>query len=309
MNAFTGVTSARTRTAPPTHQEWLPLPYMSRAVDFLCSHYVAGLPLKPGGRKTSITLAAFCRLQEARKTQTMLVVAPLRVCRQVWRQEAKKWSQFRHLKFALLHGGKKKEALSSGADVYLINPEGIAWLAKQYMGRRLPFDVVAIDELTKFQNAQAERHKALRPRLSGVPYRWGLTGSLFAKGYMGIFGQQLILDDGAALGRYITHFRDMYFQVAFNGFDYDLLPGAEKRITEKMAPYWFYVQESDYAQLPNIVDVFHVAEMDSKQRKLYETMKRDMILRLPEGEVTASNSGAAYSKLAQLANGALYLDA
>lgn len=309
MNAFVGnISGHETRLAPAAHREWVPLPYMRRAVDFLKSHYVAGLPLRPGGRKTSITLCAFTELQQEGKARTMLVIAPLRVCRQVWRQEAAQWTQFRHLKFALLHGPKKLQALRSGADIYLINPEGVAWLCSQYMGRRLPFDVVAIDELTKFQNAQAERHKALRPRLKGVPYRWGLTGSLFAKGYMGIFGQQLILDDGAALGRYITHFRDKYFQVAFNGFDYDLLPGAEKRIIEKMAPYWFYVDESDYAQLPEIVDVPRIAEMSAKERAAYEKMKRDMILQLPEGEVTAANAGACYSKLAQMANGAVYLD-
>src|SRR5690606_35467458 len=277
-----------------------------RAVDFLKSHYVAGLPLRPGGRKTSITLCAFTELQQEGEARTMLVIAPLRVCRQVWRQEAAQWTQFRHLKFALLHGPKKLQALRSGADIYLINPEGVAWLCSQYMGRRLPFDVVAIDELTKFQNAQAERHKALRPRLKGVPYRWGLTGSLFAKGYMGIFGQQLILDDGAALGRYITHFRDKYFQVAFNGFDYDLLPGAEKRIIEKMAPYWFYVDESDYAQLPEIVDVPRIAELSAKERAAYEKMKRDMILQLPEGQVPGATAGASYSAHGEEASGAVY---
>ena len=308
MNAFTGTTSAATRLAPSTHKPWIPLPYMQDAVTFLCGHYAAGLSIKPGGRKTSITLAAFQTLRWAAKAQTMLVVAPLRVCRQTWRQEAKKWTEFRELKFALLHGSKKAEALRSGADVYLINYEGLAWLANQYMGRPLPFDIVCFDELTKMQNAQAERHKAIRPRLKGVSYRWGLTGSLFAKGHMSIFGQQLILDDGAALGRFITHYRDKYFQVSFNGFDYDLLPGAEKRITEAMAPYWFQPDESEYSQLPPIVDVPRRAQMAPAERKLYDQMKNQMVALLPEGEVTAANAGACYSKLAQMANGAVYLE-
>jgi len=176
------------------------------------------------------------------------------------------------------------------------------------MGRPLPFDVIVFDELTKMQNAQAERHKAIRPRLSGVGYRWGLTGSLFAKGHMSIFGQQLILDDGAALGRYITHYRDTYFSVGFNGFDYDLIPGAEKRIIEKLAPYWFYMDPADYAQLPPLVDVPHIAEMDKQQRSLYERMKRDALISIGDQTITAANAGAVYSKLAQLANGAVYRD-
>lgn len=291
-----------------TSEPWVPLPYMQRAVDFLATHYSAGLPLKPGGRKTSITLAAFQRLRQEGKARTMLVVAPLRVARQVWRQEAAKWDQFRDLEFALVAGDVKSrtKALKSGADVYLINYENLVWLAKQYVGRPLPFDVVVFDELTKMKNSQAERHKAIRPRIAAVRYRWGLTGSLFSKGHLGIFGQQLILDDGAALGRYMTHFRDTYFTPSFNGFDYDLLPGAEGRITDKLAPYWFYMDEADYAQLPPIIDVPHIADMESQARALYNHMQREMIAQLPGGVVTAANAGACYSKLSQMANGTVY---
>lgn len=301
-----------TRLVAPKHEQWIPLPYMERAAEFLAHHYRAGLPLKPGGRKTSITLAAFEKLRQRPGTEvrTMLVVAPLRVARQVWRQEAAKWTQFRHLNFALVTGSAKErlKALKSGADVYLINYENLVWLAKQYMGRSLPFDIVVFDELTKMQNARAERHKAIRPRLSGVKYIWGLTGSLFAKGHMSIFGQQLILDDGAALGRFITHYRDTYFSVGFNGFDYDLIPGAEKRIIEKLAPYWFYMDEKDYAQLPPLVDVPRIAEMEPQQVALYKRMQRDALIQLGVQTITASNAGAVYSKLAQLANGAVYRD-
>jgi hypothetical protein len=301
--------TTRTRQLPGS-AVWTPLPYMRRAVDFLKTHYSGGLPLKPGGRKTSITLKAFSELRDEGKAKTMLVIAPLRVCRQVWRQEGTKWADFNHLTFALVHGGakKRKEALASGADVYLVNPEGVEWLCSLYMGRRLPFDIVAIDELTKFQNAQANRHKALKPRLANVPYRWGLTGSLFAKGHMGIFGQQLILDDGAALGRFITHYRDQFFQVAYNGFDYELLPGAERRIVERLAPYWMHVDASDYAQLPAVLDVPRRAQMDKEQAKIYRGMRDDMVAKLPEGVITASNAGACYAKLAQMANGAVYID-
>ena len=298
--------TTQTRRAPSSHQLWKPLAYMDRAVQFLQSHYVAGLPLKPGGRKTSITLAAFQSLKASRAAETMLVIAPLRVCRQTWRQEAAKWTQFKDLKFALLHGPKKDDALRDGADIYLINPEGIAWLCQKFFGRSLPFDIVCIDELTKFQNASADRSKALQPRLSGVRYRWGLTGSLFAKGHMSIFGQQKILDDGAALGRFITHYRDKYFQCGFDGFTYDLLPGAERRITERLAPYWFYMDARDYSELPPLVDVPRIAEMDKPQRKIYDQMRTKMLADLPDGRVTAANAGACYSKLAQMANGAIY---
>lgn len=297
----------QTRRVPPSYKPWTPLPYQLRGVDFLVNHPVGGLPLRPGGRKTSITLAAFQELRRQGRAQTMLVIAPLRVCRQVWRQEAAKWEEFRDLRFSLLHGPKKDDRLEDDADVWLINPEGVEWLAHKYFGRPLPFDVVTIDELTKFKNAQAERSKALLPRLAKVPFRWGLTGSLAPNGYMDLFGQMLILDGGVCLGRYITHYRDMYFSVGWDGFSYDLRPGAERQIIQRLAPYWFDMRDEDYAQLPPLVPVPHELEMEAPHRKIYDRMKRDMIANLPEGIVTAANSAACYSKLSQMANGAVYV--
>ena len=238
----------------------------------------------------------------------MLVIAPLRVARSVWRQEGAKWEQFRHLKFVLLHGDKKNQSLKEVADVYLINPEGVPWLCQHFPGRSLPFDVVTIDELTRFKNSQAHRCKLLRPRLRGVAYRWGLTGSLAPNGYMDLFGQMLMLDDGAALGRFITHYRDQYFHLDYDGFNYDLMPGAERRIIDRIAPYWFQVREEEYAQLPPLVEDIRFIDLEPGVRKTYERMKADMLAELPEGVVTAANAAATYSKLSQMANGAVYVN-
>lgn len=237
----------------------------------------------------------------------MLVIAPLRVCRQTWRQEAAKWEDFKDLKFSLLHGDKKEERLKDDADIWLINPEGVPWLADRYFGRSLPWDIVCIDELTKFKNSQSDRSKKLRPRLRGVKYRWGLTGSLAPNGYMDLFGQMLMLDDGAALGKYITHYRDQYFTVGYDGFTYDLMPGGADRIVKRIQPYWFKMSESDYAQLPPLVDDPREIELPPAQRKLYDKMKKDMLATLPEGVITAANAAACYSKLSQMANGAVYV--
>lgn len=295
-----------TRLAKPSHVPWMPHEYQRKAVQFLIERGAAALFLDPGLGKTSIVLDAFRRLKASGVAKRALVIAPLRVCQTVWRQEGQKWTDFRELRFSLLHGAKKAERLRDDADVWLINPEGVAWLCEQYRGRTLPFDTVVVDELTKFKNHAAERHKALRPRLRGVARRWGLTGTPAPNGMMDLFGQFLLLDDGAALEKYITHFRDKYFQVDYNGFDYVLLPGAERRIEARIAPYVLRMGAEDYLELPPIVDDVHELELDAKSRATYAKMKRDMLAELPEGVVTGANAAAAYSKLKQMANGAVY---
>jgi hypothetical protein len=299
--------SAPARRVAPSHRPWEPWGYQTRGVAHLMGHSAAALFLDPGLGKTAITLAAFLALKERGHAERMLVVAPLRVCQLVWRQEGAKWSQFRELTFSLLHGPKKAERLRDDVDVHLINPEGIPWLIQQHFGRLLPWDTYTLDELTKFKNHRALRSKKLRKALKSAERRWGLTGSPAPNGYMDLFGQMLMLDDGAALGQHITHFRDTYFITGFNGYTWELKRGAAERIEERIAPYVLRMAAADYLDLPPVRDNVIQVELPPDVLRQYHQMELDMVLALPEGVVTGANAGAVYSKLAQMANGAVYL--
>jgi hypothetical protein len=307
VNAFAGTSVATARHVAPSHRPWEPWGYQTRGVAHLMGHAAAALFLDPGLGKTAITLAAFLVLKERGHAERMLVVAPLRVCQLVWRQEGAKWSQFRELTFSLLHGPKKAERLKDDVDVHLINPEGIPWLIQQHFGRSLPWDTVTLDELTKFKNHRALRSKKLRKALRDVQRRWGLTGSPAPNGYMDLFGQMLMLDDGAALGRFITGYRDAFFIPSFNGHTWELRRGAAERIEERIAPYVLRMAAADYLDLPPVRDNVIQVELPPDVLRQYRQMERDMVLALPEGVVTGANAGAVYSKLAQMANGAVYL--
>lgn len=293
--------------APATHTEWVPHAYQVRAVDHLTSRWCAALFLDPGLGKTSITLEAFRQLKEQGMAKKMLVVAPLRVCQLVWRQEGEQWTQFRGLTFSLLHGPKKDARFAEDTDIHIINPEGIPWLVKKLTGKRMPYDTVVLDELTKFKNASAKRHKLLRPLMGQVKRRWGLTGTPIPNGYMDLFGQILILDDGRALGKYITHYRDRFFNPGYNGFDYLLRRGADKEIEDKISPYVLRMSAEDYLTLPQLVQDVRKIVLPPKERKLYEELKREMLVELDGEILTAAQAGARHSKLKQLANGAVYM--
>jgi hypothetical protein len=299
----------------------VPHVYQQKGSDHLVDNPIAALFFDPGLGKTSITLDAFRRLKEQGLAKRMLVVAPLRVCQLVWRQEAQEWSQFRHLTFSLVHGTPKKkaEALEADADIYLINPEGIPWLVKQLsdprgrlfgMRRTFPFDTVCIDELTKFKNAQSKRHKLFREWAWKAARIWGLTGTPIPNGYMDLFGQIMLLDQGRALGKYISHYRDRYFSVGYTGFDYTLRRGAEAEIEERIKPYVLRMSAADWLELPELTDDVREIELSPAQLKKYRELKKEMVVELEESgeKITAENSGGIHSKLKQMANGAVYVD-
>lgn len=300
--------SLRTRRVRPSHKKWKPHGYQKRAREFLLHWGARALFLDPGLGKTSIVLSAFKFLKKLGYAEKMLVIAPLRVCQLVWRQEGQKWTQFRDLKITLLHGANKGKLLKQKSDIYLINPEGVSWLMQQYYGRKsLPFDIVCIDELTKFKNTQAKRFKALKGKRKATSFWWGLTGSPAPNGYIDLFGQILILDDGRTFGKYITYFRDQYFKQDWTGHKYALRDGADKDIEDRLGRVALRMASEDYLTLPQqLTNVIEVS-LSKQSWDLYRKLEDEMIASLPEGVVTAANSAALYAKLSQLANGAIYL--
>tara|TARA_R110000772_G_C13310278_1_gene440211 strand:+ start:1866 stop:3707 length:1842 start_codon:yes stop_codon:yes gene_type:complete len=275
-------------------------------VQHLKDRGVATLFLDPGLGKTSITLSAFSQLQDEGVARKMLVIAPLRVCQLVWEQEAARWTQFTHLKFTMLHGPKKLLRLQhEESDVYLINPEGCAWLAAQLKGKPNPFDTVTIDEITKFKNGQAVRSKALGPMISNAARKWGLTGTPIPNGYLDLWGQFKVLDGGGALGQWFSHYRNKYFEKDYSGFSYTLRRGSTNLIEKAIAPYVLRLSD-DELDLPPLVDVPHIIRMPAKARQVYNRMKKDLVAELPGGKVEAGNVAAVYSKLKQMGNGAVY---
>lgn len=96
-------------------------------------------------------------------TKPVLLVAPIKVCETVWRQEAAAWSHTRHLTFSLVRGDEKARAfaLARPANVYLINPEGLQWLFKYLRGNWGLFDVLLIDESSMFKDNRSKRFRVL----------------------------------------------------------------------------------------------------------------------------------------------------
>jgi len=278
-----------------------------------------GLFLSPGLGKTSIALQAISELIAAEKIHKVLVVSPLRPATMTWPDELRKWSQFSHLKFEVLHGPKKLDAWSRDADIYIINPEGLAWLLslkllpgfhprpdpKQLLRRGI--DCLVIDELTKFKRPNTSRFKLLKPLLPFFKRRYGLTGSPTANGLMDLFGEMYILDLGSSLGRYITWYRKKYFVQSWNGFGWDLQPGAANKIYKAIDPLVLQLSADDYLQLPPVIDDVRLVSLPRKARSIYAELETELVTSLSTGElVVAANTGVALGKCRQLASGALY---
>lgn len=261
--------------------------------------------LDSGLGKTSIILAALKVLKAKGLMRSALIVAPLRVCYSVWPAEIQKWSDFRDLTYAILHGPGKEIAAQSQRDIYIVNPDGFEWL---FTKTKLNVDVLIIDESTTLKRPATKRFKLLKPQLNRFKRRYILTGTPAPNGYMDLFGQIYILDQGNALGRYITHFRNQYFfQSGFGDYDWRLVPGAEKLIEQQIAPLTMRLSAEDYLDMPALINNTILVDLPAKAQKLYKELEDEFLITLERGQVvTALNAASASVKARQLCSGGIY---
>ena len=291
-----------------------PHDYQIYAINFIKEHPIAAILLDMGMGKTSIVLAALNDLMfDSFEVTKVLIIAPLRVAKHTWSAEIQKWDQLRGLRYSIAVGtaAERMKALQADADIYIINRENVPWLIEK-SGLPFDYDMVVIDELSSFKNWQAKRFKALmkvRPRVKRIV---GLTGTPSSNGLMDLFAEYKVLDMGERLGRFISQYRVEYFVPdQTNGpivYSYRLRKGADKRIYDRISDITISMKSTDHLKMPELVSTEYDVQLSESERSRYEDLKQELILQLPDGEVTAANAASLTGKLAQLANGAIYAD-
>ncbi|MGN0150239.1 MAG: DEAD/DEAH box helicase [Clostridia bacterium] len=291
-----------------------PHDYQQYAIDYIEHNSIAAVLLDMGLGKTSITLTAINNLLfDSFEVHKVLVIAPLRVARETWTAETEKWEHLQNLKCSVAVGAAEERisALTAKADVYIINRENLQWLVEE-SGITFDFDMIVIDELSSFKNHNTKRFKAMlkvRPKVNRIV---GLTGTPASNGLMDLWAQFRILDMGGRLGRFISNYRNEYFVPdKRNGqviFSYKPLPHAEERIYEKISDITISMKSTDHLNMPELVLSEYPVTMSAQEKRRYDKFKQELVLNLPDSEVTAANAASLSGKLSQMANGAIYDD-
>jgi SNF2 family DNA or RNA helicase len=274
-------------------------PYQQEAATFLYERDRAMILAPVGAGKTAITLTAMDEMLRDGIVNRWLVVAPKRVCTDVWPVEAPKWSG---VVPALAVGtpAQRVDALQSDASVVVINYDNLDKLENLSS-----FDGVVFDELTRLKNPSGKRYKALEKMMASMKIRWGLTGSFTSNGLEDVFGQCKIIDQGL-LGRAKGAFMQQYFICTNRDFgQWVPAAGALEQVMKRIRPATFVLEPGEYKdKLPPC----HVTEVrvPLDDRKPYDAMKREYVARFGNDQIVAQNAAAATTKLQQMASGFVY---
>lgn len=289
-----------------------PHEYQSYATEFILSHPISAVFLEMGLGKSVITLSAIFDLcLDSFLVCKVLVIAPLRVARDTWPAEIKKWDHLKGLSYSVAVGTEKEriDALKKQSTVYIINRENVDWLVHK-SGIPFHFDMVVIDELSSFKSYGAKRFKSLLKVRPSVKRIVGLTGTPSSNGLMDLWAEFRILDLGQRLGRYISHYRNTHFKPDKRNaqiiFSYKPLPGAEEEIYKQISDITISMKSTDYLKMPEYVSNEVFATLSEKEWKVYSDFKEDMVANLGDEEIDAVNAAVLSGKLLQMANGAVY---
>ena len=310
-----------------------PFDYQQRGIDHLTSVGEGALFAGMGLGKTAMTLAALGKLIADGDCKGALVIAPLRVSVFTWPEEVQQWDNFKWMKTVSLRTPEGLAAWERGdACIYTINFESLfipkyknvngkrkqvgdtGILAKLFAGKRashLPVDTVVWDELSKAKNHQSKRVKEFLKHRHKFKRHWGLTGTPAPSGYINLFAQINLLDGGKRFGKFITHFRQQYFQPT-NPYappvqwKWEVRPGCAGLIEDKIKDMVLTMRSEDYLDIPPTEFIDVPVVVSGKARTIYNKLEKELIVRLKDTKVKAVNQGVLVGKLQQVLGGAVY---
>lgn len=294
--------------------KFIPHEYQKYAIRHIETHKKAALFLDMGLGKSVIALTAIWNLAfDFFEVSRVLVVAPLRVARDTWPAEIEKWEHLKYMTYSVVVGTEeeRKQALFKNALVYIINRENVDWLVSK-SGVPFRFDMVVIDELSSFKSHTSKRFKSLlkvRPQVKRIV---GLTGTPSGNGLMDLWAEFRLLDMGKRLGRYISHYREAFFEPDKRNqmmvFSYKPRPGAAREIYQRIGDMTISMKSLDFLPMPKLIMNEVRVKLSQEEKKVYDNLRKKMALSIEGTEIDAANAAALSGKLLQMANGAVYDD-
>jgi len=260
----------------------------------------------PGVGKTITALAVWNRRPDSKR---LLVLATKSILQSAWGNDIEKFIP--DATYAIALAGKKREAaFLSGADIVIMNHDGIKWLEKN--SHLLDgFTDIVIDESTAFKNRTSARSKALRKLRNKFKYRTAMTGTPTPNGAVDIWHQMLVIDDGDTFG---TQFFAFQSQVCTpspvpgvpGAVKWTDKPDAQMFIADRMKSKSIRHKFDECIDIPPLTIQTMEIALPPSLMKQYSQFKNQAVLELDSGDIDAVSAGVLANKLLQFTSGKVY---
>lgn len=283
----------------------------ANALEIIKDQKQYGIFFDMGVGKTALMLSlieylAFDKLE----VSNILIVAPASVANKltVWQDEIKKWENFDYFDYFDLSGtkAKREEKLREhNSSITIMSDALITWWYEEY-GNLDMFDMIIVDESSRFKSAKAKRFKTLAKMIKLDKHRvYLLSGTPVPNGWEDIWSQIYLLDKGTRLGASYWKFLDNYF-LTFN-YKRMLTKENKKVIMDKIKDICVFAS-SENIKLPNLTEEKIYLEFTPEKQDLFNKFKNEYIFTYEKEEITVLSKQILINKCLQLSNGCIYND-
>jgi SNF2 family DNA or RNA helicase len=163
-----------------------------------------------------------------------------------------------------------------------------------------PWDLVVVDESTRFKTPEAARTKALmkiptrrRVILTGTPITGNPTDAYI----------QFEWVSPGTFGKSFWAFKERYVEKDWFGNVVGIKPGMADELRARIDATSYRILKADVLDLPEKVYSDRVVEMKGEQRRAYDQMRDELRIQLADEEITANNILTVLLRLTQVTAG------
>lgn len=292
--------------------------YQEKAIKAILNEKRLLLCLDMGLGKTISCLVAITKLISEGKINKVLIVAPKYVATKTWPEEIDDpvWAHIiEGLTYSVISGTPKQrqKAVEKDVDIYIINKENIVWYYENYSNKKI--DMLIWDESSSLKAAKNKtatgnitRYKAGLEISKACEYAVLLSGTPTPNGLEDIYGQSQFIKEGL-----LENSKYKFMMTFFNNVSYTkdfpiwkARKGSTEIVVNKLGNKMYQLKSEDVLELPEAVYTVRYVDLNKNALKLYDDMKTNSIITLPQCEIASESAGVKFGKLHQISAGGLY---
>jgi SNF2 family DNA or RNA helicase len=254
-----------------------------------------------GKTKTAIDYAEYLEREafESHVGSTKVLVITPNTVKRNWGAEIEKHAG--HTAYIIPDGTLPKRAKAFGTARYtIVNAEALSYAVTAGALQAITWDLVIVDESTRFKTPSAQRTKALH-KLRATQ-RIILTGTPITGKPEDAWSQLEFVSPGL-FGSFYS-FRDRYLQLDYFRKPVGVKPGMAQDLVERVARRSYRILKRDVLDLPEKVYANRVVELSGEQAKAYKQMRDELRVEIENApKFTATNILTVLLRLTQITAG------
>lgn len=284
--------------------KFTPFAHQITMAEFLTLHKRAFNLSEMGSAKTNAALWAADWLMATGRVKRALILSPLSTLERVWTTDI--FDTLMHRKAVIVHGTRerRKKALASDVDFYVMNHDGLGIQEiADMIGRRADIDLLIVDEASMFRNGSTQKFKRLEKLARRDDLRlWLITGTPCPNNPTDAWALAKLVSP-ERVPKYFGAFRRQTM-MQISQFKWVPKSDAYETAYQAMQPAVRF-KKADCLDLPPVTQQDRQCDLTKEQMKAVKQLRATMVAEAKEKKITAVNAADKLGKLRQILCGAI----